>query len=61
MFVFNCNTSNIDDIPKFKVSKLSENNIGRIFGGKRKYTLKKNMYNLKRGKFTESYIEDFTL
>jgi hypothetical protein len=54
-------TSNIDDIPKFKVSKLSENNIGRIFGGKRKYTLKKSMYNLKRGTFTESYIEDFTL
>ena len=53
-------TSNIDDIPKFKVSRLTENNIGRIFGGKRKNTLKKSMYKLKRGTFTESYIEDFT-
>ncbi len=58
-------TSNIDNIYNFKTYKLSENNIGKIFGGKfnkkRKSTLKKSMYNLKRGTFTESYIEDFTI
>jgi hypothetical protein len=52
-------TLNISDIPKFKISRLTKNNIGRIFGGKRTNTLKKSVYSLKRGAFTESYIEDF--